>query len=64
MQTNCEELKVNVMVSLKGDDAVRFMDYKRRQTLRANAEAGYKLMFERLAQVEAELKAEAEEAAA
>lgn len=58
MHTNCEDKKVSVMVTLKGDDAERFLTYKQRELLRANAEAGYKLMFERLAQVEAELKAE------
>jgi len=44
--------EINVTVSLKGQDALRFLAYKRRELLRANAEAGYKLMFERLRQVE------------
>lgn len=49
-----EEEKVNVMVTLKGDEARRFLAYKREQLLRDSAAACYKLMFERLAQIEKE----------
>jgi hypothetical protein len=42
----------NVMVTLVGEEAERFLAYKDKEFLRANAEAGRKLMMERLAQLE------------
>lgn len=44
---------VNVMVTLEGEEAARFLAYKKRKYLKANAEAGRQLMMERLDEVEA-----------
>jgi hypothetical protein len=41
-----------IQVQLEGDEARRFEDYKKREFLRANSEAGRKLMLERLAEVQ------------
>lgn len=50
-----ETIQINVV--LEGEEAARFRRYKENQKLKANAAAGYKLMFERLDQVEAEATA-------
>ena len=43
---------INVILQLKGKDAERLLAYRDREKLRANATAAYKLIFERLDQVE------------
>jgi len=51
-----EDLKTETMqinVQLEGEDAARFRRYKDAQKLKANATAAYKLLIERLDQVEA-----------
>jgi hypothetical protein len=47
-----EEIQVNVKLS--GEDAARFRRYKENQKLKPTAAAAYKLIFERLEQVEAD----------
>jgi len=54
---NYQPEKLQIALVLEGEDAERFRRYKNNQKLKANAAAGYKLMFERLEQVEAEAAA-------
>lgn len=46
------ETEIQINVKLIGSDAVRFNRYKENQKLKASAAAAFKLMFERLDQVE------------
>ncbi len=48
---------VLIQVRFEGDEARRFEAYKSKEFIRANAEAGRKLMLERITQVEAEAAA-------
>jgi hypothetical protein len=41
---------MSITIELKGDEVTQFNEYKKKQFLRSNAEAGRKLMLERLAQ--------------
>jgi hypothetical protein len=43
---------VVIQVQLEGEEARRFTDYKTKQFLRANSEAGRKLLLERLTEIE------------
>lgn len=43
---------VNVIFQLKDADAERFLHYKEREKLRTHGQAAYKLMFERLDQLD------------
>jgi len=51
-EARSEPEKLQIALVLEGEDAARFRRYKETQKLKANAAAGYKLMFERLDQVE------------
>jgi hypothetical protein len=62
-QAAAEEQVINVTVQLKGKDAARFRAFKDVQYLKRDAEAGRKLMLERLAQIDAELERAARNAA-
>jgi hypothetical protein len=48
---------VQINILLDGDDAARFLRYKEKQKLKPHAAAGYKLLMERLEQVEKEAAA-------
>ena len=54
METSDGAVKARAAISfeLEGEDAVRFLAYKKKQYLKGNAEAGRKLLFERLEQWE------------
>lgn len=52
-----DELQINV--KLAGEDAARFRRYKENQKLKPTATAAYKLIFERLEQIENAEKAAA-----
>lgn len=50
-------VKIQVNFQLQGEDAERFLAYKRRERISATSEAGRKLALERLDQIEKEAAA-------
>jgi hypothetical protein len=55
IKSDPERVQINVI--LEGDEAKRFRHYMERQKLKTKAPAAYRLMIERLEQVEAEAAA-------
>lgn len=47
-----EKKRLQVNVELQDEEVDQFLEYKRREALRTNAAAGYKLIKERLSQAD------------
>jgi hypothetical protein len=52
LKSGLQALQINIL--LDGEDAARFLRYKEAQKIKAHAAAAYKLLAERLEQVEQE----------